>query len=141
MEASDLSQALRLSISTFVRATRAQADALPASRSETLRELARSGPQPMAALAAGRGVSHQTVSRMVGELEQLGLVTRAPNPTDARGFLIAISPHGQAALDADQQARHHRISAAITTALTPSERQTLAQLPGLLDRLTEAMTG
>ncbi len=134
-----LSEALRRSVGGFVRATRSRADALPRSRSETLGQLARSGPQSMTALAADRGVSHQTVSRMVGELEQLGLVTRSANPDDARGFLIAISARGQAELEADQRARRDRIGAAITAVLTPAEQQALAQLPELLDRLSQAI--
>jgi DNA-binding MarR family transcriptional regulator len=95
----------------------------------------------MAALAADRGVSHQTVSRMVGELEQLGLVTRSPNPDDARGFLIAISDQGRADLEADQRARRDRIGAAITAVLTPAEQQALARLPELLNRLSQEIIG
>ena len=132
---------MRRSVGGFVRATRSRADTLPQSRSETLGLLARSGPQSMAALAAGRGVSHQTVSRMVTEMEQLGLVSREPNPGDARGFLIGISEQGLAELEADQRARGRRIGAAIGAVLTPAERKILAQVPGLLDRLSEEIAG
>nr|WP_269809815.1 MarR family transcriptional regulator [Kineosporia rhizophila] len=128
---------MRQSVGAFVRATRSRADTLPPSRSETLGLLARSGPQSMAELAAGRGVSHQTVSRMVTELEQLGLLGRSPNPEDARGYLIAISDRGRSALEADRQARRDRIGAAISAVLTPAERKVLAQVPGLLDRLSQ----
>jgi DNA-binding MarR family transcriptional regulator len=136
-----LSESLRRSVGGFVRATRSRADVLPRSRAETLGQLAGSGPQSMAALAADRGVSHQTVSRMVGELEQLGLVTRSPNPDDARGFLIAISDQGRADLEADQRARRDRIGAAITAVLTPAEQQALARLPELLNRLSQEIIG
>ncbi len=52
--AAELSESLRQSVGAFVRATRSRADTLPPSRSETLGLLARSGPQSMAELAAGR---------------------------------------------------------------------------------------
>jgi len=136
VEIAALSEALRISVGTFVRTTRTQADTLPQSRAETLGQLARSGPQSMAMLAASRGVSHQTVSRMVGELEQLGLVTREPNPQDARGFLIGISDLGWSHVTTDQRARQQRISAAIAAALTVEQRRDLEKLPAILDRLS-----
>lgn len=139
-DAPALGEALRAAVGRFVRATKAQADAMPASRTETLGHLRRTGPQTMAELAAARGVSHQTVSRMVGELEQLGLVTRGAHPTDARGFLIALSPAGEAALDAELRSRAQHIGSAIDTALSPRDRQALGRLPGILDRLTQQLS-
>jgi DNA-binding MarR family transcriptional regulator len=64
-------------VGRFVRATRANADVLPPTRAEVLAQLERDGPCSIAELAARRGVRHQTMSRMVADLEQLDLVARA----------------------------------------------------------------
>ncbi|MGX6604040.1 MarR family winged helix-turn-helix transcriptional regulator [Micromonosporaceae bacterium Da 78-11] len=134
-----VAEELRAAIGAFARATRARADSLPRSRAETLGDLSRRGPQSMAVLAAARGVTHQTVSRMVAEMEQLDLVLREPNPVDARGFLIAISEQGERALTVEREARSSTIADAIAASLTPAQRRTLAQVPGLLNRLTDAL--
>ncbi|WP_425955625.1 MarR family winged helix-turn-helix transcriptional regulator [Xylanimonas sp. McL0601] len=138
-DAQDLAEALRTAVSRFVRAVRQRADSLPPSRAETLRHLQTAGPQTMAELAVARDVSHQSVSRMVGELERLGLVARRPNPADARGFLIALTAEGRLELGADQTARRSLIGAAILTALDDDERAMLATVPALLDRLVDAL--
>lgn len=134
-----LAEHLRGAVGRFVRATRSRADSLPRSRAETLGELARHGVRSMPELAAARQVSHQSVSRMMAELERQGLVAREPNPADARGFLFAITSHGRAVLDAERRARRDVIEAAIADALTPAERRALAEVPGLLDRLAGAI--
>ncbi len=136
----ELSEELRTAIGTFVRATRSRSDSLPQSRAETLGYLERSGPQSMRELAVSRGVSHQTVSRMVRELEQLGFVSRSSNPDDARGFFINISAVGESALNADRNARRDRIGAAIAEVLSTDDRHKLQQLPEMLNRLSEAIS-
>jgi DNA-binding MarR family transcriptional regulator len=135
----NLAEELRASVSRFVRTTRQHADVLPVSRAETLRHLRIEGPQTMAALAVSRNVSHQSVSRMVGELEKLGLVVRGENPADARGFVIALSEAGRQRLDEDMDHRRTIIAAAIDTGLSRAERNALAQLPAILDRLAERL--
>jgi DNA-binding MarR family transcriptional regulator len=131
-----LAEQLRSAVGRFVRATRARADTMPASRAETLRRLDREGPQTIADLARFRGVTHQAVSRAVAELERLGLVERAANPHDARGFVLALSDAGRAAVESDRLARGEVIADAIRSALTPDDRRALARVPALLDALS-----
>jgi len=135
MGAEDLAEELRLAIGRFVRAARAQAGTLPPARAATMGHLSREGPRTIAWLAARHGVRHQSMSRIVGELESLGYVTRAANPSDARGFVIALTPGGEAALEADRAARRSWVATAIETRLTPAERAILPAVPALLDRL------
>ena len=132
----DVAEALRSAVGRFVRAARARADTIPASRAETLRRLHREGPQTIAELAQFRGVSHQAVSRAVAELERLGLVERAANPADARGYVLTLSAAGRAAVETDRAARNAAIAAAVGSALTPDERGVLDQVPALLDALS-----
>ena len=139
-DARSVAEDLRAAIGRFVRATKEHEDGMPPSRLETLGRLQRSGPQTMAELAEARGVSHQSVSRMVSDLEQLGLVARTRNPSDARGFLIDLTTSGRRALTAQRRARADLIADAVTSALSKRDQQLLARMPTLLDRLSEALT-
>lgn len=132
-----MAEALRQAVGRFVRATRANADVLPPTRAEVLAQLERDGPCTIAELAARRGVRHQTMSRMVADLEQLDLVARAANPADARGFVISLAGAGRAALDADRAARRDWLARAITERLDEDERTALADVPRLLAKLVE----
>lgn len=136
-----LSADLRRAVGAFVRATRVRADSVPQSRAETLGELLRSGPQSIGALAASRGVAHQTASRMVAEMEAIGMVTREADPRDARAVLIDISEAGRNAIEADRRAREDRIAAAIGACVTTEERLALEDVPELLDRLAREISG
>ena len=130
---------LRAAVGRFVRATKEREDSLPPSRLETLGHLDRSGPQTMAELAEARGVSHQSVSRMVADLEHQELVARSPHPSDARGYLIELTEAGTRALVAQRDARAALIADAIGSALTKRDQQLLARVPALLDRLSEGL--
>ena len=136
MGAEDIAEELRVAIGRFVRATRAHADTLPPARAGAMGYLSREGPQTIAWLAARHGVRHQSMSRIVGELESLGYVARTANPADARGFVISLTAAGEAALEADRTARRAWVARAIETRLTPAERAVLLGVPALLDRLT-----
>jgi DNA-binding MarR family transcriptional regulator len=138
-DTTNLAEALRSAVGRFVRTTRSRAGTPPSSQAETLRRLEREGPQTMADLARYRGVSHQAVSRAVGELERLRLVERAPNPADARGYVLTLSADGRAAVEADRASRADAIARAIATGLSPSERRALTRVPALLDALSDAL--
>ncbi len=89
-------------------------------------------------IAASSGVSQQQVaaalgafpSRMVGlvdELQHRKLVERQRNPQDRRSHALALTAEGRRALDAiGRVAREHQD--ALLAALSPAERDTLAQL-------------
>lgn len=134
---SDIAEQLRQAIGRLVRTTRAHADSLARTHAETLGHLSRDGPGTIAELAGLRRVKHQSMSRTVGELEALGYVSRAPNPADARGFVITLTPSGAAALDVDRAARREWVAGAIAATLTPEEQRLLATVPALLNRLAD----
>src|SRR5690349_12994631 len=52
------------------------------------------GPQGVSALAAADRCSQPTMSGTIATLVELGLVTKAANPDDARSTLVALSPAG-----------------------------------------------
>lgn len=132
----ELAEQLRTAIGRLVRATRAQADAIPRARAELLGRLDRDGPQTIAQLAAGRGVRHQAMSRAVKEVEALGLIERGPDPSDARAQIIRITGAGSTAIASDRAARRDLLATAIHERLDDAERQALQQVPRLLDKLT-----
>ncbi|MFD2474112.1 MarR family winged helix-turn-helix transcriptional regulator [Amycolatopsis silviterrae] len=130
-----LAEQLRTSIGGFVRATRSGADALAPPLASTMGLLDRDGDSTIASLAHRRGVRHQSQSRTVKELEELGYVTRRADPLDGRGFMLALTKQGRAALDHDRGMRRDWVAQAIAALLTPKEQERLSALPRLLDRL------
>jgi DNA-binding MarR family transcriptional regulator len=56
-------------------------------------------------LADRLGVTQQAASKVVGEMEGMGLVTRDPDPSDSRVRRVTLTAHGQALLTAGRTAR------------------------------------
>jgi DNA-binding MarR family transcriptional regulator len=70
--------------------------------------LARFGPSTAARLAAEIGLDRSRVSRHADRLEQIGWLRREPNPADARGTLLILTPRGHDVIAAlrDSLANH-----------------------------------
>jgi len=60
---------------------------------------------PQAAIAAALGISKQAVQQLVDELEAEGVVSRIPNPEDARGKLVVLTPRGAEAMRAGNRVK------------------------------------
>ncbi|MFZ6990568.1 MarR family winged helix-turn-helix transcriptional regulator [Curtobacterium sp. RRHDQ66] len=129
---------LRRAIGESVRAIR-RTETTPEGQFEVLGFLARDGAYSIAALARLRRVRHQTMRVTVADLEDQGLVARTPDPTDARGVLVALTDTGREAIASSRVRRSTRILAAAERVLTPSERAVLAQAAAALDKLTAAL--
>ena len=71
----------------------------------------------------------------VRELEQMGLVSRSPDPADGRRVLITLTDSGRARLDTERSAGQEWLIHAVTDELSESERATLAAAVPLLGRL------
>jgi DNA-binding MarR family transcriptional regulator len=56
-------------------------------------------------LAGRLGVTQQAASKVVVEMEAMGLVTRVSDPADSRVRRVTLTPHGQALLTAGRKAR------------------------------------
>jgi DNA-binding MarR family transcriptional regulator len=54
-------------------------------------------------LARRANITPQAMGELVDELEELGYVTREPDPTDRRAKLIMLTPNGHAAIEAGKQ--------------------------------------
>ncbi|SIS13679.1 DNA-binding transcriptional regulator, MarR family [Microbacterium sp. RURRCA19A] len=72
---------------------------------KTLSVVSRFGPMTLSALAERLAADKGFLSRSISELEDLGLVTRTPDPHDRRSRLIAVSELGHGRL-AEARAPH-----------------------------------
>lgn len=131
-----LASALRLSVTRLARRLRAERGSadLTMSLLSALATLDRHGALTPGELAAHERVQPPSMTRLLARLEEVGLVTRAPHPTDGRQVVVSIAPAGRALLG-DSRARKDAWLAQRLTALTPEDRETLRKAADVLDRL------
>jgi DNA-binding MarR family transcriptional regulator len=130
---------LRLSVMRLVRRLRKEhaEDGLTYPKLTVLGWLEREGPMTNADLAAAERVAPQTMMRTTAELVAADLISRTDDPADRRQVLLRISPAGIDILEEDRRRRDSFLAKAMTSALTPTERELLRLAAGLLDRLSE----
>ena len=109
---------------------------LTPSQIAALATIERHGPLTPSELAMRERVQRPTVTRVLGLLEQSGLVDRAADPSDRRCSLISVSPAG-AQLLAAARVRKDAYIAARLDALDPEDRAALDRAAGILERLLE----
>lgn len=93
--------------------------------------LEESGPQRATELAAYFGVGKATMSRQLRALEELGLVTREPDPADGRASLLRLTGEGLARFRRVRNARRERY----VRKLADWDRDEVAELARLLHQL------
>ncbi|MEU6991891.1 MarR family transcriptional regulator [Streptomyces sp. NPDC046465] len=93
-----------------------------------------SGPQRATELAAYIGVGKATMSRQLRALEELGLVSREPDPADGRAWLIQLTPDGRTRFRTVRAGRR----AQYVRRLAAWDRAEVAELARLLGRLNES---
>ncbi|MEU6171273.1 MarR family transcriptional regulator [Streptantibioticus parmotrematis] len=86
-------------------------------------------------LAAYFRVGKATMSRQLRALEELGLISRAPDPADGRAFLVRLTPEGLTRFTAVRDARRERYR----SRLSRWERTDVTDLARLLGRLNAWM--
>ena len=127
----DLWQRTRASVRERARAVHPQLD--PTAYPLVV-VLGRDGPSRPSDLGARLYLDRSTVTRQVDSLVRLGLVSRRPDPTDARARLVALSEEALSALHELQRARAERWR----TALGEWDPADVSRLAELLHRLAEA---
>ncbi|MGM9513483.1 MarR family winged helix-turn-helix transcriptional regulator [Roseateles sp. DB2] len=80
----------------YTRAQRVVADCCRTTSTQChlLTELARSGPLPLSELGQRLSLEKSWVSRAVEAMAARGLVTKEPNPSDARSWLVTLTADG-----------------------------------------------
>jgi len=127
---SDVSRALN-ALRRMVRGLRSAAEAVErnlrvsAAQLFVLSELAQVPDQSVKDLAAATMTTHSTVSQVVGQLVTKGLVTRTPDPSDARRVVLRLTREGANLVRKSPRAIQEDLIDGFG-ALRPSERRGLA---------------
>ncbi len=93
------------------------------------------GPATTSALARAEGMRSQSMGSVVAALEGLGLVEGAPDPSDGRQTLIALTKQCRTWLSEGRAARQDWLSNAIRQRLSQADQARLADALPLLLRL------
>ena len=97
--------------------------------------LHRSGPTVATRLAAQECLQPQSLTRILGELEQRRLIVRKPSREDRRAITIAITAAGRRVLREDIAARRDWLAAAMHESLAPEERDLLLSASAVMLKL------
>jgi DNA-binding MarR family transcriptional regulator len=101
-----------------------------------LQHLFRHEPSTPADLAAAEQVKPQSMTTMLHELEQLGLVERTSDPTDGRKAWIRLSAAGRTWVLDQRMVREGWLVTAVGEVLTAEERAILLSALPVLRKLT-----
>lgn len=125
---------IQLLVRRFALAERADVSCcgLTVAQSATLEALRAEGPLRLAALGRRLGITPSTLTRNLDRLLDAGLVSREPDPEDARAARIVLTPAGRKA--AEEVARREDAFAQGILERLPAERRERA-LTGLADLL------
>jgi DNA-binding MarR family transcriptional regulator len=133
----ELASRLRFAVARTARRLRQEAGTgLSPSLTAALATVERCGPLTPSELADAERVRRPTVTRMLGHLEDEGLITRTPDPADRRSTLIAITPAGAALLAAARTRKDAFLSERLD-GLSPADRETLARAAAILEGMLE----
>ena len=134
-----LASELRTTVMRLARRLRNQrADStLGLSQLAALGTLMRHGPLTPSELAAHERVQPPSMTRMIGKLEDAGLVTRTDHPTDGRQVLVAVSAEGRAMIKADRARRDAWLAQRMRD-LPPDDLDVLRRAAEILGRLADS---
>jgi DNA-binding MarR family transcriptional regulator len=129
---------LRRAVARLGRRLRAERSdtSVSTGKISVMSHLLRRGPLTPSELAAAEFVQPQSLSRPLAELEQAGLVSRTPDTTDRRQYLVAITEEGRRTISRDVAGRDAWLALALDS-LTVAERGVLHIAARLMDRLAD----
>jgi DNA-binding MarR family transcriptional regulator len=136
----DTATELSVVVGQLMRRLRAESPegALTPTQRSVMGRLDRDGPAITAALARAEHVRPQSMRMTLGALEEQGIVTRSPHPTDGRQVVFSLTPDGRKGLTSVRHAKESWLAEAIAGVLDPAERRTLTEAIALLRRLAES---
>jgi DNA-binding MarR family transcriptional regulator len=131
-----LAAALRVSISRLSRRMRAQRDhSLSATQIAALGAVSRHGALTPGELAEHEKVQPPSMTRVISMLEEKGLLTRSPHPTDRRQVILSLTEQGEKLLKEERRRKEAWLAQRLAE-LTPEERAILRQAAPILERLS-----
>lgn len=127
------------SIGLLVRRARAAAASheLSWTESSVLKRLAKDGPATTADLARAESMRPQSMRSIVAALEEMGMVQRAPHPTDGRQVNIELTDKGAAVQKGAADAKKTWLAETIA-GLDESEQETLFAAARIIKRLMDS---
>ncbi len=132
VDIADVAARLRLSATRLARQLRQQSGSgLTPTQLSALAAIHRDGPLTMGSLAEEERVAPPTITKVIGKLEEQGLVAKEIDLGDRRVCRVATTPAGEALLDESRQ----RKDAWLTTRLTGLDVRQRKRLAAALDAL------
>jgi DNA-binding MarR family transcriptional regulator len=126
---------LRLMITRLARRLRKHSDQpLTPTQQSALTTLQRHGILRTGRLAEIEGIGKSTATRLTSKLEELGLVARTVDETDARSWQVVLTPVGQQLLVETSAAANLYLGRQLE-GLTPDEVQKLIDAVPVLEKL------
>jgi DNA-binding MarR family transcriptional regulator len=132
-----LATALRsslLRLSRQIRWQRADGADLTANQFGVLGALSKHDAMTIGELAAHERVKPPSMTRIVSNLEEAGLVVRRPHETDKRQVLVELTDAARELIHANRRRRDEWLQTKLKT-LTPEERDILRKAAPVLERL------
>ena len=136
LDAAALAHELRIAVMRFSRRLRSQRvdTSVTLTHLSAMSTLRRHGAMSAGELAAHERVQPPSMTRVVGALEAMELITRTPHPTDGRQVVIELTPAAHELLDAEARAREAWLSGRLER-LSPRERAILQDAAAIMDAL------
>jgi DNA-binding MarR family transcriptional regulator len=137
--APELAERIRSTLSRLKRRLREHGgrDDLTPSQVSVLLRLEKDGAATVSGLARAEGMRPQSMSAIVGSLQEAGLVGSSADPNDGRQTLMSLSRKCEKLLKESRAARQDWLTAAIQEKLSAQEQQRLTAALELLGRLTD----
>ena len=110
---------------------------LTPSQASVLLRLEEDGSATVSSLARAEGMRPQSMSAIVTPLQESGLVSGAPDPSDGRQTLMSLTPKCLKWLQEGRAARQDWLAATISQKLSVHEQEKLQAALELLTRLIE----
>jgi DNA-binding MarR family transcriptional regulator len=111
---------------------------LTPSQASVLGLIVARGPISLAELASLEGLNPTMLSRVIGRLQAMELISRIPDPADLRSASVASTPAGQQ-VDQEIKARRAAAVAKNLAQLTDGQVRALTEALPALEALAEAM--
>jgi DNA-binding MarR family transcriptional regulator len=133
-----LASALRVTIARLTRRLRRQAAAhsLTPTQFATLAAVERHSGITPGELAELEKVQPPSMTRVIGALEERGLVARTPHPTDRRQVTVTVTEAAQKLLKEERRRKEAWLTQRLKD-LSPEERSILRQAAPILEKLSK----
>jgi DNA-binding MarR family transcriptional regulator len=128
---------LRRALRTSIRAD-IPWESLPMAQVELLHTLEEAAPARISDLAERLHLAHSTVSGLIAQMIDSGLVRRDTDPNDRRAAVVTVTEAGWAQLSEWREAHERRIAAALADLPEPDQQAIITALPAL-GRLTQLL--